>query len=179
MANITVVATVTPNTLSSSGFDWTYSAAGNSDFTVPGSQTLKIPAGSSPKIMLNVVAGGPVSDTCVFQSPALGQDPQENPPLTFGSEIPTWYQDLQFLDASTILFMDVNTSSFTTTSYSVFINVAYSVTTVLDNTTTTTTTLVTSPDPTIVNVGTDGDMTFIFGKKASSQEQAKPTAVAA
>ena len=35
-----------------------------------------------------------------------------------------------------------------------------------------------SPDPTIVNAGTDGSMTFKFGK-ASSQEQARPTAVAA
>ena len=178
MSDITVVATVTPNALAPTGFDWSYLVTGNG-FTVPVSQTLEIPSGSSPEIMLNVVAGGPGNDTCVFQNPAPGQDPQENPPLTFGSgTAPTWFQELQFLDASTILFMDDNTNS-TTTSYSVFINVAYSMTSVLDNITTTTTTLITSPDPTIVNVGTDGVMTVFFGKKASSQEQAKPTAVAA
>ena len=73
---------------------------------------------------------------------------------------------MEFLDPSTILFTDNNINNPDTTTYNVVINVVYNGQTI------------SSPDPTIVNAGTDGSMTFKFGK-ASSQEQAGPTAVAA
>ncbi|HET9210530.1 MAG TPA: hypothetical protein VFR03_09030 [Thermoanaerobaculia bacterium] len=171
MSDITVVATVTMNTPPATGFTWAYSVAGTG-YAIPEQGVLQIPSGTSPNIMLNVVAGGQPNDICVFQNPAPGQEPQENPPLTFESgSAPLWFQGLQFLDASTILFTDDNTNS-TTTSYDAFINVAYSTTTILDGVTTTTTVLTTSPDPTIMNVGTDGGV--VIGPALVSRAQPQP-----
>lgn len=176
MSDITVVATVTPDVSSPTGFAWTYTATGNEgSFTILDNGTIEIPQGTSPEIMLNVVPGGQPSDTCVLQNNQL--DPQQKPPLTFtdwqGNPVnnPLWYSGPTFVNPSTILFIDDNTN-FRTRNYYIDVNVMYASGDVDIPTT--------SPDPTIVNVGTDGSggMRIHFPGKASSQEQAKPTAVA-
>src|SRR5436305_462650 len=110
MSDITVVATVTPSTSAPTGFEWSYSVAGNG-FTTPQSNTLRIPLGSSPEIMLNVVPGEQASKGCIFQNPL--QNVGHLTPLTFFGGVepispPSWYQGLKFLDPSTILFTDNN-----------------------------------------------------------------------
>jgi hypothetical protein len=169
MSDITVVATVTPNALAPTGFDWSYLVSGNG-FTIPVSQTLEIPSGASPEIMVNVVSGGLPNDTCVFQNPSAPQGPPQGQPLSFtdaqGNPInnPEWYQDLQFLDAATILFTDDNTNT-NTTSYFILLNVVY--------TSGDLTVLATSPDPTIVNVGTDSGTPGVdFGPSSRPEPRA-------
>jgi hypothetical protein len=115
--------------------------------------------------MLNVVPGGQLSDTCVFQ----------DPPQTFTNwqgtimNPPQWLKDVKVLDASTILFTDDNTNIHTR-NYHILVNVAY--------TSGGNTTLTTSPDPTIINVGTDGGATVI-GSDHLLLSQAQPQPAAA
>jgi hypothetical protein len=169
MADVTVVATVTPDSSSSTGFNWSYTVAGTG-FTITADGALQIPSDSSPEIMMNVVPGGQPTDTCVFQNPL--QDPQQNPPLTFTDwqkkpvDPPQWFQGLEFLDPSTILFTDDNTNIHTR-NYYVFANVVYN------------DTLTTCPDPTIINVGTDGgDVVIDPRRPVLSQARPQPAAEA-
>jgi hypothetical protein len=144
MANVTIYVQVTPPADSSSNYQWAYqigSDTGTYDPMSFVSQFAEVAIGSNDQITLNLVPNGVSTDTCVFQSS----------PLTFFQTyqatgpgfIPEWYTPPAG-GTSSITFMDGNPNKYDRTYY-FQINAAYN----QEN-------IPPSPDPTIVNVGTDG-----------------------
>jgi hypothetical protein len=145
MAAVTVIVKVSPSVSSQPPFTWEYSVNGGS-FT--GTQTFTVEKETSPEIIMSIVADGQPTDTCVFQEH----------PFSFINEnkdsiaTPEWLQDLTHIGSSTISFKDVNTRLVTKT-FRVLINAVYNGNPIQ------------SPDPTIINVGTDGATLFQFPTK--------------
>lgn len=138
MANIAIVVVVpspeSPDTA------WDYHVYGPGIDPIPESHILPIPSGTDLEIMVTLVAGGQLTDTCDFPVTPLSFFDEGGNPMT----PPGWFQDLQSLDTSTIVFKDDNTNLMTQ-SYAISINALYNGETPI-----------TSPDPTIVNEGTNG-----------------------
>jgi hypothetical protein len=139
MANVVITAIVPPP--GSPNPQWTY-LVGASAAVSSGDQILTIPQNSSPTIIFTLVAGGSLSDNCVF--PTADQ-------LTFANEsgsTPGWFQNPQLSnDSSTLTFTDDNTSQNAGT-FNMFVNALYNGQPLQ------------SPDPTIVNEGTNGSAVF-------------------
>ena len=150
MADFTINVTVTP------AYDWAYS----DNMGLPIS-SIEIPYDSkhSMEIILN---GG--TGPCMF--PSVGKDPLTfyNPKGTI--KLPLWLKNLLMPTRYNLTFDDDNINQ-KRRSYHFVINAVYG----NDS--------ITSPDPTIVNVGTEGLMTFIFPKPRSHQPQpARPDPMA-
>ncbi|MFL6260577.1 MAG: hypothetical protein ACJ76Y_12755 [Thermoanaerobaculia bacterium] len=161
MSDIAIVVVVTPI---STGFDWVYHVYGTGFEATPGSQTLVIPKESSREIMVTLVSGGQPGDTCVFAEPPLTFTDEQGHPI----DPPAWFQGLQSLAPFIILFTDDNTNLHTR-DYFVKVNASYNGGATI-----------TSPDPTIVNAGTDGNVSVEDTAKGltASRSPVEPAAVA-
>ena len=137
MPNVAIVVEVHPPATQSS--DWVYHAFGAGILTISEGNTLVVPAGDDPQIMVTLVAGGGLDDTCVFADPPLIFTDSDNNII----DPPGWFQNLQILDSSIILFNDDNNNNVQTKGYFVKVQASYNEGAAL-----------TSPDPTIVNEGT-------------------------
>jgi hypothetical protein len=159
MADVTIVVTVLPQ--ADGGIGWYFSTP---------LATILSDVITSVEMSLVTVADA----SCVFQSESLGQDP----PLTFYTDWsmteqlippPQWFKDLSDSGTSTITFNDDNTNQWDRTYY-------MRINAVFNGTTTNTHDRsfnggrviingkprdITSPDPTIINVGTDGPPQFL------------------
>lgn len=166
MADHAIVARVTPDPSISNGtgFKWSYSVDGESFLDTPSS--IHVPHGASSQIAVSIVAGGGAGDTCVF-------DPLKEP-LEFTDENetlippPGWFQDLKTVGLSAITFTDNNTDNTQREdkTYHISINMVYTSKSSFN--------LKTSPDPTIVNEGTDHPRPIAL----SSPERMEPAAAA-
>ena len=166
-----LVIVVTPNPNIANSYDWYFSTP-----------LATIPAAIDANITMTLVAPGQPAGTCVFSDPPLTfhetWDPN-SPTFT-----PPWYQDLQISSppASTITFTDNNPNTYDRTYYFVINaiytdseNVAHQVVIGRDHTHPLGSTC--SPDPTIVNVGTDGNGGVVLDLNAT-RRPAEPPALA-
>lgn len=162
MSDMTVDVLVTPNS-DFTNFTWTYSMNGGS-FQPGPLEIATLDHGDSLNITMNISAGGAAGEQCVFQDTPLQFFRPTDPPTPF---IPLWYNPT-IIDSSTISFMDTNTNSINQV-YRFIINGTYIPGTdsgVLPQD-------VQSPDPTILNVGTDGNF-----EDDHHRRQEQPRAVA-
>jgi len=165
MADMTITVTVTPDPSASSGFSWQF----------PSPMATCGQGSSSIEIIL---VAGQAGDTCVFQTGLGGQQT----PLMFFTNwtltetfTPLWFQNPQISTPSTFTFTDDN-MNVTDRTYHLVINAVYTDNSVNPPVSTPTT----SPDPTIVNAGTDGNVTLEDTVKSltASQSPVAPAAVA-
>jgi hypothetical protein len=149
MADFTINVTVTH--AGGSIYDWAYSIFDNIKGIAVSS--IEIPYGSkhSMEIVLNGGAG-----SCVFPSGVKDSLTFYTPKGSIG--LPLWLENLQMPSRYKLTFDDHNINQ-KRRSYHFVINAIYDEASI------------TSPDPTIVNVGTEGLMTFIFPKPRSHQPQ--------
>jgi hypothetical protein len=136
MVDNSVVAKVTPGV----PFTWRYSTNGGNPSS---NNTLSVPAGETSEVELTLEADGQSGDTCIFLDIPLSFFSAQGIPIS----TPEWLQGLTLVNPSKITFKDVNTNQNTRT-YRILINAVYNGQPVQ------------SPDPTIVNVGTDGAVIF-------------------
>ena len=149
---VTVTPTVTP-TGPTAPYVFAYSDNGGTPST---NGTLHVLAATSETFLVSIMANGEPGDTCVFPDPSLF--PLE---ITEGDEpwfIPEWLKDFDSTGISTISFTDDNTNQHTR-NYLIKIRAVYNGTSI------------TSPDPTIIN---DGTNIFIEGELQSSRPQPQP-----
>ncbi|MFL6260578.1 MAG: hypothetical protein ACJ76Y_12760 [Thermoanaerobaculia bacterium] len=165
MTDAPIPVTVTPDPSALSGFSWQFpTPLATCD---PGSNSIEI-----------ILVAGQSGDTCVFQTGLGGQQP----PLTFFTNwtltetfTPVWFQNPQISTPSTFTFTDDNMNVKDRT-YHLVINAVYT-----DNSVNPpVSTPITSPDPTIVNAGTDGNVHVgdVAKGLTASQSPVEPAAVA-
>ncbi len=139
-----ITVRVTPDSLEPSGFKWEYSHDGVDFFPLgPDSNLFNIEIETDPEIVVTLEAHGQPGDTCVFLSPDVtfkdkdGNTPSPNP-----------FSTPSRIDSSTVSFTDDNTSPPAgSETFHVKFFATYN-----DGSSESS---IASPDPTIVNVGTD------------------------
>ncbi|HEY2294486.1 MAG TPA: hypothetical protein VGM86_27625 [Thermoanaerobaculia bacterium] len=150
MIDFTINATVTP---AGSSYDWVYEVRDSANNLVSGD--IVIPQGFTKSMKITLAAGG--GGTCMFP-------PKVDDSLLFYTwqgmthplPKPLWLQNLQRLSDTVITFDDHNINM-KRRHYRFVINATFG----QDH--------ITSPDPTIVNVGTEGGMTIHFPEPRSHQ----------
>lgn len=154
MVDFIITATVTR---SGSIFTWAYSLSdgmGN-----PVKDPIEVAKGAKKSMVINLVPVGGLS--CKFAPNPLSFYNWKGAPVG----IPLWLQNLQNTVPSTLTFDDYNTN-IKRRSYHFVINAVFDQVSI------------TSPDPTIVNVGTEGIMAIHFPEPSLQSPPAQPEAMA-